>query len=345
MKKYLLKIFIFLTILILFLVLKNATQPYYTGNLNYKSKLSFFKKNQSEYNAVFFGSSRIYRQVNNAILDSLLIAKDIPFLSYNFGLVGVYNPQSYYLYDNFLDNLKSNNIQYAFLELQKLNLITLNAQTTKGSYWNNYKYYKYSYNYIESSNYSDSLKKEFHSSYNKSFIYKFIDLHVVKNYFLSNGNKKEFIHQGFYSLEDEMNNQKNGNGLEKRWKDFRSDTTTLQERIKAAKITASEIPKDSFNKEHYKILNYLLEKSSEKGIHLFFILPPRLPLEDYSELIPICDSLRSEHVILTHNDPELYLTKNTFDIGHLNNSGSEYYTQLLSNNVSQKIMSKNILFK
>ena len=77
-------------------------------------------------------------------------------------------------------------------------------------------------------------------------------------------------------------------------------------------------------------INYLIQKSQEKGIHLIFILSPRAvnkPLLTLSSKIP-------DHNIIDMANPEkfesLYVNDNSFDMGHLNTKGAEDYTRLLA---------------
>ena len=75
--------------------------PYYYGNELFAKKLAYYNKHQENYNTVIFGSSRMYRQVIPDLLDSILIQDNIS--SFNFASQACFNPESYYLYENFIE--------------------------------------------------------------------------------------------------------------------------------------------------------------------------------------------------------------------------------------------------
>lgn len=82
MRKFIKNLALFSLIFILIMALKKYITPYYLGDLQYSSKLKYYKKNKNEFNTVIFGSSRLYRHIDPNILDSLLIGKGVH--SFNF---------------------------------------------------------------------------------------------------------------------------------------------------------------------------------------------------------------------------------------------------------------------
>jgi len=100
---------------------------------------------------------------------------------------------------------------------------------------------------------------------------------------------------GFYSLEHEMNETKGKNGTKIRWDDFHNDPTVLEGRIVSAERTKN-ISSDHINEYYSDFLISLINKSKQKGIHLIFVLPPRLSKNAYSELIPIANSLPQQNI-------------------------------------------------
>jgi hypothetical protein len=340
MKKFIKKGIIFILLLVIILVIKKLITPYYLGNRTYKDKLEYFNNNYNneKYNTVFFGSSRIYRHINSALFDSLLNKTDVK--TFNFATAGTFNPESYYLYDNFINNLDGKEMDYAFLELQSLfNFSKTNSQTTKGSYWNNLHYLNYSINYILASKDNNLRKNEFISNYSRSFIYSFLDFKILLNY-LSLNSKKRIGLNGFYPLEKEMIETKGKNSLETRWVNFHSNPAVLKTRIEAAQKTKNLNSDNSINKYYLNYLNSLINKSKQKGVNLVFILPPRLSEGEYLELIPIVNLIPRQHVIKL-NDPEkykeLYIEEYSFDIGHLNSEGANIFTNYLVHEFKKKM--------
>ncbi|GLB50333.1 hypothetical protein [Neptunitalea lumnitzerae] len=336
MKKFLLKTFIFGAIFLFLLIIKKHVLPYYTGDATFMTKLEDFDSKSKKFNTVFFGSSRIHRHVNTTLLDSIL--NDYNISSYNLSVAGTYNPESYYLYENFIDNKTNGEIKLAFVELQALYQYSENNyETTKGSYWNTEKYLDYSLNYIENSNYTEEQKKEMSDSYFKSYLYGYYDFSIFSNITKVALNLTKVSKNGFDPLESKMS--KGNSALMKRWNDFRADTSALNDRIKA---TLTPIAESKENTYHLNFLKNLINKSKAKGIQLIYILPPRLTLEHYKELVPICNKLPSNNIIKLNDYNkyrELYEVKYSFDIGHLNNEGANIFTTYLAEEITSKIHS------
>jgi hypothetical protein len=338
MNKFIIKLIYLITIFIVLLALKKYATPYYLGNRTFKTKLKYYQQNKDNINTVVFGSSRLFRQVNPTLLDSLLkIEKTVTF---NFAFQAAFNPESYYLYEKFVKNLDGGDIKYAFLELQDLNLLTnFNAKTTQGSYWNTLANFKFSNDYLKSSNLPAHKNEEINRAYLNSFLYSFYDFSILSELFKSNKKIKGI--NGFYPLEKNMIDMGKKNDLRKRWNKFHSDTLGLINRIEAArKVEKFYNHKANFNETHYGRLIKLISISRIKGIHLFLILPPRLTERQYRELAPLFVSLPKENVIEiceyeTHKD--LYNVKNSFDIGHFNNNGANIFTKYLAEKVNQKL--------
>lgn len=337
MRLFVKKVLFFLCFLCLILILKKLFTPYNWGNYDFDTKLTFFIENKENenFNTIFFGSSRIYRQVNTVYFDSLL--KDLDIKSFNFSTPATFNPEAFFLYENFINKQYSKDIKYAFIELQDLkHLENSNIKTTKSSYWNNFYFFNYSINYILNSDLKFKSKLIKILSYFKSFLYGFTDFEFFKKEapLDKRKSKKRIGVQGFYSLDKELAETAGKNSFYKRWSEFNSDTTILSERIdgfyKAKKINSS---KNFINQYYLTYLNNLIEKSKKKGISLIFILPPRLTEKEYIELLPIANSLPPNNIIKLH-DPDkfkdLYLAKNSFDIGHLNAAGANIFTKNLA---------------
>ena len=136
---------------------------------------------------------------------------------------------------------------------------------------------------------------------------------------------------GFYSLEQEILDKKDNDNYYKRDSIFHSDYSLLNKRITAAK-TIGKLKNNNveLNEIHRKYLLRLISKSQNKGIHLVFVLPPRLDLEFYKELIPIVNSLPKSNTIELASFPEykeFYKIENSFDSGHLNILGARLFSE------------------
>ncbi|MBN2893184.1 MAG: hypothetical protein JXL97_15040, partial [Bacteroidales bacterium] len=226
----------------------------------------------------------------------------------------------------------------AFIELQPLNQIAEeNINTTRNNYWINLKFLIFSYKYIFNANYQNNQKYMI-KAYTKSFISKLFDIEKYKYALMQVNSDTSIIgKQGYYSLNKQMNDIGDENGLSKRLTTFLKDTTVLQERIKLS-INNLQFYEHYLNEVHLHEIEKLIEKSKEKGIHLFFIIPPKL--SDYKELRAIKEFLPKENIIdiSDANDyPNLYKTEYTFDIGHLNEKGANLFTEYLADEIKKSL--------
>jgi len=342
MKIFLKRLVLFFSLLMAILILKKIFTPYYLGNVYFKPKLEYFNKNfkAKEYNTVFFGSSRIFRHVNTEVFDSIMSGEKIK--TFNFGTVGTYNPESYFLYENFIDNLEEKSIDYAFLEIQALNDIdSENLTTTKGNYWNSVEFLNFAVNYISDTNKSDSEKASLMTRYFKSHFYSYFDVKIFKHYMMDTKNTvRRMGANGFYSLDDDLKETPNNKVLNQRREIFLADTETLTERRQSVLNIYRGGSDLVLNDFHYTYLLSLIEKSKEKGVDLIFVLPPRLTADQYLELLPISNQLPKRNVI-NLSDPRdyntLYMTDYSYDVGHLNARGATLMTKYLANGFKDKL--------
>lgn len=336
MRLFLSRIVAFISILLVLQVLITLLLPYYYGNRRFAEKLDYFEENSDKYNVLVFGSSRMYNHLIPSLFDSLLVNENVK--TFNFASPGSFNPESYFLYEEFIDRNKDNKIKLVLMELQTLHHIDEgNMKTYQGNYWNSLKVLNYSLNYISNSNYTIDKKSSLRKEYISDLLYKYLSfdkLRYWKNRLL-NRPKLTYEFEGYQALDKHMieNNQKVE--LMKRYDAFHLDTISLAANINEAKEIS--FLKDSIlylNEYYLERLNYLIDKSRDKGIHLIYIIPPRM--SSYTELISLYQSLPSENIIEIANYanyPELYLSENSFDIGHLNYSGACIFTEATAKKV------------
>jgi len=343
MKKFIVKGLTLFFILILLLFIRKEVTPFYTGNLIFKTKYEDYTKRNEKFNAVIFGSSYVYRQVNTPLFDSLLNSYELS--TYNFGTGALYNPESYFLYENFLQSLDSGEIKIAFLELQSLrHFLPENQMTTRASYWNNERILVYSIKYIHDSDYPKEKKYALYKVFIESYLYSFIDFSILENHF-RHGNTKELGVNGFYHLEQAMLESRGNLAFENRWNDLQSGIgkSKLAERVNAAQKVTESIPQEAINKTHLELVNHFIEASYDKGIHLIIFLPSRLAESQYDELLGISNSLPLKNSIQLYQYPkyrELYEVDNSFDYGHLNRKGADIFTKYFAIEVENIIARK-----
>ena len=306
--------------------------PYAYGNKLYLDKVQ--NCSSKNVNTVFFGSSRLYRHAAPKIIDSILKEKNI--ISYNLATRGCYNSQTYYLYENFLENETNSKIKYALVELQPIGQIpSTSSNLNESNYFLSLGNYKYYSQYVTNSGKSTSDKKRYITNATKAGLNRIFSLKKIKYYIqrMSKNSSNRILDQnGFLSVSSE----KFTGEFKTRFENFLKDTTSLNSRILAAKRSSNNIT--HYNIAHLKRAKYLIEKSERLGIELIFVIPPRLP--DYKEIWSVADRLPQENIIdLSSPDlfPELYNSKYSFDIGHFNKEGASVFSTILAKKLASRL--------
>ena len=103
-------------------------------------KFRFFAAHKDEFDTLFIGSSRIYFQISPAIFDRVTRESGMPTHSFNFGIGGMYLPESAYLLEQIL-NLKPRNLRWVFIEYDELQTkwSPENQTSRRALYWADWK--------------------------------------------------------------------------------------------------------------------------------------------------------------------------------------------------------------
>jgi hypothetical protein len=103
-------------------------------------KFRFFAAHKDEFDTLFIGSSRIYFQISPAVFDRVTRESGLPTRSFNFGIGGMYLPESAYLLEQIL-NLKPRNLKWVFIEYEELQTkwSPENQTSRRALYWADWK--------------------------------------------------------------------------------------------------------------------------------------------------------------------------------------------------------------
>ena len=104
------------------------------------AELRFFKEHQDEFNTVFIGSSHIHHQISPAIFDRIMNEAGHPTRSFNFGINGMFPPESGYVLERLL-SAKPRHLKWVFIELDELETRRFpQAEASRRSlYWHDWK--------------------------------------------------------------------------------------------------------------------------------------------------------------------------------------------------------------
>jgi hypothetical protein len=103
-------------------------------------KFRFFAAHKDEFDTLFIGSSRIYFQISPAIFDRITRESGLSTRSFNFGIGGMYLPETAYLLEQIL-RLKPRNLKWVFIEYDELQTkwSPENQTSRRALYWVDWK--------------------------------------------------------------------------------------------------------------------------------------------------------------------------------------------------------------
>ena len=342
MKKFLKKILLYLFIYLVISKIIFLFIPYHWGNPWYSSKIRYLENNKKyNYNTYFFGSSRIYRQINPIEFDSVFNEKfkGENIKSFNLGAPATFPPQSYYLYENFLESNLANDVRYCFLELDNISDINDDLMhQERSNYWLNLDYLIFTSKYFleEKGSFLNRIKDatDYYVSYlENSFHYghfgeSLTDHNYYKDFYVGPNNRGNLTLD--YNL-NMTNNLKTKKGLIKRRNKLIDNPDKLKYIKSKSKKENLNYDKSYVNSSHLERINNLIFKSKLKNIKLFFIISPR---NVDNKILSLGNEIPKKNLI-DMSDPEkypkLYDIINSFDFTHLNEKGSTIYSRKLGN--------------
>lgn len=103
-------------------------------------KFRFFAAHKDEFDTLFIGSSRVYFQISPAIFDRVTREGGMPTHSFNFGIGGMYLPETAYLLEQIL-KLKPRNLKWVFIEYDEVQTkwSPENQTSRRALYWADWK--------------------------------------------------------------------------------------------------------------------------------------------------------------------------------------------------------------
>jgi len=121
-------------------IVLHAILPFPEIDGGVSQKFRFFAAHKDEFDTLFIGSSRIYFQISPAVFDRVTRESGLPTRSFNFGIGGMYLPESAYLLEQIL-NLKPRNLRWVFIEYDEMQTkwSPENQTSRRALYWADWK--------------------------------------------------------------------------------------------------------------------------------------------------------------------------------------------------------------
>ncbi len=294
----------------------------YWGNEIYEDKFQYLEAHKTEFNTAFIGSSKTLSQVNPVQLDALMESSGVK--SINLGAPYVNTPEVYYLYEHLLqrDDIQ---LDYVFIELNSLLSIEWSKIRTKRNYyWCNFSNVKFAFNYLKDSHYSIQKKA--------GLLFFYIMNYCNKNLTLAHLNPQKELptidmvaQKGFGPMNANFDNYA---GL------------AMQRGLSEHYFSEPNL-KQYLNNFHLQRIKELIDASEQKGIHLIFLIPPRIAFQ-YGEALAITAELPTKNVIELGDSkkyPAFYQAELSSDDVHLNEAGARIFTKYLAEQF-EKIISQ-----
>ncbi len=300
-------------------------------------KIDFFSKNKDSYDALFVGSSRVYRQVSPQLFDQALASQGHPLRSFNFGVLAMKLPETSFWLKRILA-LKPANVKWVFVEvdLESLYSPIENAQSSREIYWHTPAQTAFSVHYTLGSN-QDPLKKGTTVfSHLLPFFYHTINLGRVANILVNVSGTPDKVLQalgpdgdGFTPLDFQPNVAfqarqqallRNAAQRDRQVAQLQQDAQAGRQ-MQGAHLSASEIA----------FLQQTSRQIEAIGAKPIFIIAPRVKNE--ADLLAAGQQGYIKTLFAFNNPvkyPELYRFDQQFDEEHLNRSGAEKFTRLIA---------------
>jgi hypothetical protein len=297
------------------------------------SKLAYMREHGDEYDAIFLGSSRTYRQVICEMFDEALTAAGHPVKAFNLGVDGMRPPEDTYVLERALRDRKKP-VRWVFVECSPLRLVVRDEDrgTLRASYWHDWKR---TLTLFRRAFLADEKKRKFRDRM-KEIFREWPDFQEHAEYFL-----ETFAHlgRGYMLLENqllrggqppttmwELGKRRDGYRPSDQPEQMPAGLRAVYEKQLA--VMKARPPRlddgDPISQQELREKQRLIEKA---GGRMILVMPPYAakryfyPKPDGGQTPMVLDLSSLEKY------PALYAPEHRSDSGHLNRAGSEIYTR------------------
>lgn len=328
--------------------------PFGWGDPIFTPKIQYFESKSNQYNALFFGESMTYRQINPKTVDELLQNSGFDFRSFNMGADAHNMLQQIREADYILQ--QNPHVKYVFFNLSMTaDLFWSNLHTAYIMHWIDFNALKNGIKISLESTYLGNTKKRLNAV--KNYIYTYIEKSLlfgvmpdaIYNLSVDNSHYLGYDTTGFYPYSDTASqlltiNHESEELLLKMRKQY-LENDSLRAEIK--RITEMSYRGDLGKVEmpfFSQLLNDYIKQKSTQGVKVFYILPPKMD-KYYFMLLPVFLTLPESNRIYLASPfeyPEFYSQENTFNFRHLNERGAQLYSEILAREIEKLLAMKNI---
>ncbi|MFK8183706.1 MAG: hypothetical protein AB8B99_10045 [Phormidesmis sp.] len=300
-------------------------------------KYEYYQAHKDDYNALFFGSSRIYSHVIPDVFDETAQSAGVDVNSYNFGVPAMRAIDSAVLLKEVLKN-PPKDLQWVFFEsiLDKGYEPIPNARTYRAIYWHNWENTRFAARYILTSDESLPKKAVLLTSHLIPFLYHQLNVGRVFNQVLpselSAGEQAVAAEvratEGYYALQDENDPKRQA---------FLANQSAYAEQVAAlSEMQAQPDTQDYLSENKQALLREVTQAIRAAGAEPIFVEPPSLHMVNDFQA---AQQVGAIDTLLSYKDPnqfpQLYGVEQRADADHLNDAGSRVFTRLLAEDFSE----------
>lgn len=303
------------------------------GEEGAQAKYAYFAKEKDRFEAVFIGSSQVYRHVLPALFDRRLARHGHRIRSFNFGMPGMQFPETLYAVDFVLDQ-EPRRLDWVFIELKRLepNVQEVNRLSRREIHWHSARVFPW---LVVSTLASDApLSERLHELWwhTQHFLYRLgnvaMALPVVETLLglhtftpLS-----AYTQEGALPIDVEVQFRPD---LMVRRQAFLDDPEELDERLAELRESPAE---DRLAPQEEELLRALVERVRAAGAEpVFFLAAPGW--RRYPALLRAAQEGVLPN-LFAYNDPdrypEFYDRAVLFDVSHMVSEGAERFTTTLA---------------
>lgn len=328
MNSFLIKISGFIVFVCVFQTLLNTILPPYWGNEVIYKKFKQLDSSNEQVNTLFIGTSRVHCHIDPTQFDKETRGES---KSWNIASPGAAGLETFRIVNDIINTSKTHAIKTIYVEMPSYNAPPVeNASNVRATYFLDIPQWSKSIAYMCG---RDKGILYIISETIRSTTLLFSNL-LGLNHFKT---KLDILSDVLFENEIvDTNNNRGFAGLKKTAKDFGPIKTRLQFARKFYSLSVD-------NKDHEvtfltKDIKGLIDKASEKGISLVYVLMPKIPLSKYIDNYQSFIQLDSKNRLNFSNPkvyPQLYELKYSSDKAHLNIHGAKVVTSKLADHYKQ----------
>ncbi|TKK64937.1 hypothetical protein FC093_21420 [Ilyomonas limi] len=295
-----------------------------------------FKEDTGSYNTLFIGTSKTYRHVNPLQFDSITGTK-----SYNLAYAGLYPFRLYDALNHIMEFKKSDSLKNVFIEIAALDLIQDNYDNDIYVYSLDFNKYQNAISTLSGGNFPPKIRAKGLFYYNRLLLYKYAGFGIIKyiNNFLGMDEPADLNEPALQDYKKVTKEYRGYVSLNMQFdllggKDDETRKAFLEHGAAMTKRMVANYPQHCQEAQSDELTEYIISVANslkEKGIHVYFVLPPR-KMSDMNYLLNQRNVLsKSGFTVFDLSDPakypEFYKVENSYDIAHMNAYGAFLYTK------------------